>query len=286
MKNAAAMSETGAALVSGRFLVDGHVHIYPSYDERTFLSAAVTNLDREAQAIGLPARQAGVLLLTESRNHDFFRRWRTGTGPGAGWNSVPGADGRSLLVERNGIVRLVVVAGRQLDTTEGLEVHALACSKIFPDVLNLGDTIAAVRDAGAVPALPWGFGKWWGRRRRFIEKHVETAPGIIFLSDSGLRMRPGLPPRLFRTGRDHHVLTLAGSDPLPMRYQHVRAGSYGFVVDGHLSRDRPGDSMHTLLLGLTAQPLLFGSREGPIAFLRDQLSLRLAGSRSTDRTAS
>jgi hypothetical protein len=70
------------------------------------------------------------------------------------------------------------------------------------------------------------------------------------------------------------VAVLPGSDPLPLSWHAGRAGSYGFVLEGELSADRPADDLRQRLRELRASPPVFGRRVTLPGFLRDQVALR------------
>src|SRR4030095_13902120 len=86
---------------------------------------------------------------------------------GRGYSAWRGCDARepSSLVLGH---RLLVIAGHQIVTSERIEVLAIACIENIADGLTLDATITAVRDAGAIPVLPWGVGKGSGERGRFV----------------------------------------------------------------------------------------------------------------------
>ena len=59
---------------------------------------------------------------------------------------------------------LSIVAGRQIVTAENLEILALGFDAGLDDGLPIDEVILAVQAAGALCVLPWGFGKWTGKR--------------------------------------------------------------------------------------------------------------------------
>ena len=80
---------------------------------------------------------------------------------------------------------LVLVAGRQIQTLEGLEALALGTDSEFPDGLELTAALAEVRASGALAVLPWGFGKWWFRRGQLARKAIDSAAANeFFLGDN------------------------------------------------------------------------------------------------------
>src|SRR4029077_15635911 len=146
----------------GFVLADAHVHFHRGFGRDAFLDGALCNFRRGAADLGLAGPLTCCLLLTESAGVCFFRMSQEEGGDGH-WSFAPTAEPESLIVRR-GDDRLILIAGRQVVTREGLEALALATAEDFPDGLPLDETLDRIRAAGALPVLPWGFGKWWSSR--------------------------------------------------------------------------------------------------------------------------
>ena len=239
-----------------QLLIDGHVHLHECYDEARFLEAACANLSRR-ERIG-----TATLLLAEMTGQGVFRRWRNGNGV---WAVKATAEPSSLILGG----KLLVIAGRQIVTAERIEVLALNYAEEIPDGLELEATIAKVQDVDGIPVLPWGVGKWWGKRGRLIER-VATRDGVLLADNAG---RPsGWPqPAMFQ-----QCVVLAGTDPLPLRSEQERVGTYGFILKGPIDSNRPAAAIVRALRKLTQSPPRLGHRVGPFGFLRQQLGLRFA----------
>ncbi|MBA2243434.1 MAG: hypothetical protein H0W11_00625 [Gemmatimonadetes bacterium] len=259
------------------WLVDAHVHIHDCFPLPDFLAGALTNLSAGAQELGLPQGTPGCLMLTESAGADYFRRLRDGDlALPADWKLRPSAADPSVVALYRGQPRVVLIAGRQIATRERLEVLALGWDGFIPDGAPISEVLERVRaeDAGAV--IPWGFGKWWGRRGAQVAELVElAAPGTLFLGDNGGRPRLAPRPRLFRQAAERGVWTLPGSDPLPFPWQAGRAGSYGIFLPADPELDRPASQIKELLRSAESQPIGFGQREQLLRFVRAQANLRI-----------
>jgi hypothetical protein len=236
-------------------LIDGHVHVHDSYNEAAFLASAYANLSR--QGAGTPT-----LLLAEMPGQQVFAKWRRGDAP----CRVSVTRELSSIVLEGG---LLVIAGRQITTAERIEVLAIACIEPIADGLTLNATIAAIRDAGALPVLPWGVGKWSGERGRLIVNAAERYN--VLLGDNAGRPLGWPRPALFK----QHVV-LPGTDPLRLRSDQERVGTYGFVLKGRFDSDRPTGAMVTALQKLTQSPPSFGHRVTPFVFLQQQSGLRFS----------
>lgn len=228
-------------------LVDAHVHVHSCFSAEALIDGAFRNFRRAASELG-HSEAVGCLMLAE----------------------MAGAQVREELVVR-GAERLVVVPGRQIVTRERLEVLALGRDVDIPDGLSLSETLARVRESGALPVLPWGFGKWWGRRGALVEEAIRSE-GELYLGDNSGRLRLAGMPRLLREARR---LVLPGTDPLPFPDQAGRAGSFGFVLEGPLDLSRPAEDLLRRIRALREQPPTYGRGETLPGFLRNQASLQL-----------
>lgn len=237
-------------------LVDSHVHFHPCYDGARFFAAARRNLAPAA---------TGVLMLTECEGHDAFDTWQRS--PPAGL--VPRPTGETISLDFGAAEgrRLIVIAGRQLVTTERLELLALGLPGSAPPRAPLAECVAAVREAGALPVLPWGFGKWTGARARIAAAALEALP--VLAGDNGGRPEVTPLPRLLRGRR-----VLRGSDPLPLAGQEERVGAFGFGLELELG-ERPGAALLARLDDPEAALEDHGAGVSLAACARAQLALRL-----------
>jgi hypothetical protein len=245
-------------------LVDSHVHFHTCYDPQTFLDGALRNFRKAGQA------GTGNLLLTESAGAHWLRRWREGL-KAPGWRFEPTSEEDSLRAVNGVGEGLVLIAGRQIVARERLEVLALGKDLDLADGLPLREVLERVRESGALPVLPWGFGKWWGQRGAVVTETL-AMDGELFLGDNGGRLGPD--PALFRRARKLGIRVLPGSDPLPFSRHAGLAGSYGFILPQAVDLDRPAA---TLLRRIreSGQPRAFGRRAGLPRFLRDQVGMQL-----------
>ena len=267
-------------------LADAHVHFHACFPRDLFFAAALANFRAGARELGMPEATPGLLLLAERRDERWFDRWREeavmeASEPDdrvprpAGWFFSPCGESDSLEARR-GRDRLFVVAGRQIQVREGLEVLALATGDELPDQFSLADTLEWARERGAVTVLPWGFGKWWGERGRVVAELLRRVdPERVFLGDSAGRPAAAPDPAPFRAARSRRLHVLPGTDPLPLSHHAGRPGSYGFLGEGPFDPARPAASLRRMLLARRGQPRVFGRRTGLGGFARDQAALRL-----------
>jgi hypothetical protein len=265
-------------------LIDGHTHLYGAYDDDIFFDSALANLGAAAAQLTIDSDWWGCLLFSEtSRDHAFERlQAEAGRRNGRRWSFRRTMEDGALIARIDGQDRLLLVAGRQIRTVEGLEVLALCCRAEFQDGLPLGAALESVRTQGAVAVLPWGFGKWWFGRARLMRSFLSSPEASsVFLGDNGGRPALLADPPLFELARRSGIFVLAGSDTLPFASEAARVARYGFVVQGDLDLARPADGVKALLKALTKQPRGFGRRQGVASFARHQTALMLRKSRGT-----
>lgn len=272
-------------ILEGDVLVDGHVHLHDCYDVGLFLDAAVRNFRAAAWDLGLEPALEGCLLLADCAGAEAFQRMgkqRLPVSNGA-WSVRDTGEPASLLVQRRDGARLLLVAGRQIVTGEGIEVLALGSEARFQDGRPVRETLQNVRAAHALSVLPWGFGKWRFHRGEVVAAALEEERNArLFLGDNGGRPRMTPDPQLFRMGSALGVRVLPGSDPLPMAWQVRHVARYGFVIEDVAAWAGPARSLVRAILESNVQPRFFGSREWIGGCLRAQVSLRwrsLAGRR-------
>lgn len=262
-------------------LLDTHVHFHACFDPATFLQAADGNFARAAHELGLggdAAPLARVLLVMEIGDDTLIGRLER-AGERAelgGWIARPTAEPGSLALDHPRRQTLLVVEGRQTVTAERLEVLATPCPLELPSGLPLGETLDAAERRRAVPILPWGFGKWTGRRGRAVAGLLESwSPGRLLLADNGGRPALSWKPRLLTLGAQRGFPVVRGSDPLPLAPEVHRVGAFGSLLQGPFDGTRPVSGVRSLLGGLRQPPRAFGRGVDPFTFLNRQLRLRL-----------
>jgi hypothetical protein len=260
------------------YLVDGHVHLHPCFDEARFFAAAASNFAAEGHALGLSSPPCGILMLTESSGSNrFVDLGRSASNQqAASYQLGTTAEDQSLFVTVHGRSPMMIVAGRQVVTSEDLEVLALGCVEELPDGGPLETTLGLVRDAGAIPVVPWGFGKWHSSRRTALLEVLHRQPsGGVFLGDNGGRARWLPKPGVFQTGAEMGLRNLPGSDPLPFSREETRAGSYGFVFDRPLDPREPAADLLRHLAQSEEQYQTFGTGLGAHTFVLNQIGMQI-----------
>jgi hypothetical protein len=259
------------------------VHIHDCFDIQRFLDAAASNFAFHSSPHAAVTPHRYVLCLTETYSANKFTSISRTADSGltktatreASWIFVHSSDEKCLIAAHPIHGEIAIVAGRQIVTAERLEILALGSVEKWDDGLEASDVVQSVRDAGAIPVLPWGFGKWLGRRKRTVEDLMSKfGDGLLYLGDNSGRPRILPNPRQFAAGRELGIRILPGSDPLPFASEYDRAGSFGFYLDGVSEHDgvwaglcaaleQPGLELHS-----------YGFLESPLRFLRNQIAMQ------------
>jgi len=240
---------TGAGIA-----IDAHVHLHDEAGALPLLRTAAANLARSC-----PQATQAVVMLAERQGFHVFERLRP--------RLVPTGEPEAMWLDEDR--GLLLLAGRQLVSAEGLEILGLATRLELPDGLPARDILAAYREADAILVLPWGVGKWLGRRGRLVDSLLERHPDLL-LGDNGGR------PRLWRVPRFGGRPLLSGSDPLPIAGSERAVGRFGSIVEGRLPPDMPAAALKALLRDSRTAIRPFGAPASLPRFLRDQSRLRLA----------
>jgi hypothetical protein len=265
-------------------LVDAHVHIYPCYNLAAFFNAAHDNFYNEAKRFEVQKSFDAFLLLADLTTGKWFDRIKTCADTNnspiemelGSWRIHETGDPLTIqMVSRDG-KKLYLVAGRQIITLERIEVLALFSDHPYIDGKSLDNTIASIRNNDAIPVIPWGAGKWMGKRGTLLTNIISRYPANYFmLGDNGGRPKFWPSPTQFAQARSRGTQILPGSDPLPLLNESTRPGSFGFTLPGSVTKDRPGSYLKKLVADSESQKDPFGIRHGLSTFIANQLALRL-----------
>ena len=259
-------------------LVDSHIHLHSCFDIDALLDSAVHNFlragrSRSSERSGQPV---GCLALTETARDNVYaamasgqERWKPRR-----WSLRTTDDDSALVVRSPANADIIVLAGSQIVTSERLEVLALATARRYPDGRSMRDTLAALAADGVPAVIPWGFGKWWFGRGRFLSELVSSSePRSFFLGDNGGRPVATPRPKLFSEAERRGFRILPGTDLFPYTSQQRKAGSFGFVLDSWRVGSRPATEFRSELARLERSPPAFGSRVNLFEFTWLQVAM-------------
>jgi hypothetical protein len=259
-------------------LIDSHVHIYDCYNIKRFFYSALTNFTHSSTNLGCD-KFIGILFLTETRNDNYFQALKKKQFDfelkELNLKKIETNELNSVAYQSNNNY-LIIISGKQIITSENLEVLALGTT----DNLNYGgslkDSIEKINSIGALPVLPWGVGKWLGRREKIIKDFLENKADMkYFLGDNGGRPIFWSTPGMFEVAEGKGIAVLRGSDPLPLSFQEEKVGKFGFYTEAILDLDYPAKDISSILLNLEETPNNIGSLETPMNFFKNQFSMQI-----------
>jgi hypothetical protein len=252
------MADRTDALTTGSLYIDAHVHLHDPANALGDLRQAAAGF-MAAGTHGQPA----VAMLAERAGFDVF---------GLLASQLKAGDEEEVLWFQHESQHLMLVAGRQIVTAEGIEVLGLGTRAQLPDGLPLGDVLASLDNTDALTVLPWAVGKWLGRRGRLIDHCLSQArPDRVFLGDNGGRPAWWTVPRF-----DSGFKVLCGSDPLPLPGSAARVGRFGTRIEFILPQQKPLQALKRALRDPAAKLTRYGDLASSARFLWDQGRLRVA----------
>lgn len=261
--------------MSGLLLVDAHAHLHDKVPMEAFLAAARDNF-RQAAGVPIPPGELrAVLCLADFPGAEGFSRLQKTAEVGGleGWRVTATGETASLCCAAPDGDRVWLVAGRKVVSGEGLELLALGIISRPAGGQGLFETVRQVIDLGALPVLPWGVGKWWGRRGRMVRRAMVRYGRTLPLGDIGGRpwcWRPLLLEKAKRLG----VPIFPGSDPLRVPADRLRSGAFGTILSGPLAEDRPFAWLRERLAQMAPDAPTFGNPLPVWPFLQHQIALR------------
>ena len=278
--------QTTASHIAGtglEFLVDAHVHIHDGFDIARQLDTAASNFASQAEKLAATADAEFVLCLTEcygtNRFNDFMLACdQNGVVPGLGgseWQIRRSGDPVSVYAEHPRSGRILIVAGRQIVTAEKLEVLGVGTAGDWRDGRPIRETIDALLRSNAVPVLPWGFGKWLGRRGRIVRNLIdEYRRSSLYLGDNSGRLGIAPEPGEFCLAGQAGIAVLPGSDTLPFSSEVSKTASFGFYARDVPDLGGAWESLRSVLVSGRVHVRPFGTLESPLRFVRNQVAMQ------------
>lgn len=267
-------------------MVDGHAHFHREFEAGPFLNSAHANFRDAARRMDSDASFVGVLLLTEGKEENGFERLvaqvtqrnETREGSTAPWSTQDTGEHISVRFTAEAHAPILVVAGRQIPTRERLEVLAIGTRREFEDGKPIRTLIQDVAQAGALPVIPWGAGKWMGHRGRLVDELITDSDlPPFFLGDSGNRPQFWPRPGQLLRAEEEGIGILSGSDPLPFSGEARRVGGFGSALSGthdSLDVDEPVSTLKRSLTAPSTSLHRFGRLEGPLRFVHNQFRMQ------------
>ena len=245
-----------------KFIIDSHIHVYPCYDLDHAFSTLISRMD------GIAADAVKVACLTERYDCDFYDDLSVGSVQLNSRFSVQEDPHEACLwiQPHDGGGSLALLPGRQIVSSENIEVIALAHRDRIADGQPAARIVETVLNNNGVPMLSWSPGKWWFGRGNVVASLFERfSPASIVIGDTGLRPLGWGTPWLMRTARTRGFRVLAGSDPLPVIGEERYFGSYMTEAETASANASPTALIHSIVKDAGVSLSVRGSRLMPFA---------------------
>lgn len=265
-------------------LIDAHVHIYDCFNLHNFFNEAFSNFQSAADQLKSDKTFTGILLLAENSKDNWFQYLASAAGGGVAsddkksgsWTFHRTGEDCSLHARFGANKSLTIIAGRQIVTAERLELISILSGNKYQDGLPLKNLVGEINATDGISVIPWGVGKWMGKRGRFLKNWLnsEDGSGFFWGDNSG---RPNFWPRpyLFKSGDAKGIRILPGSDALPFAGEEAQVGSFGFACDEDISDTTPAKDLNRILKTSATNFNAYGRLETPLRFLHNQLRMQI-----------
>lgn len=258
-------------------IIDSHTHFYDSWDISLdhFLSITFNNLasyvSPEARSTTLaivcildtPRSPEPIIETLGSQNQITHSKWKISPAerePFAYWAT-------------NGDETLLIIAGIQVNSYEGLEVLLIGNAPAINGEGKMSE-ILKHQNPQLLTILPWAVGKWLGKRGKIVSECIKNSQfkGLT-LGDNGGRPKIWNRVRQFSEAYQNNITLLSGSDPLPISKGYLNSGSYGNVFQVKVDVLTPWSS---ILSAINSREISrYGNLSTLISFITDQIKLRL-----------
>lgn len=263
---------------AAHIMVDAHVHIHEHFELNRLFLISLQNFRKALNRNQIYEPFESFLLLTESAGTSQFERLAEmiDVDSSDDFSASATSEPVTIRITTGGGQQLYIVKGRQIVTAENLEILALGYDEDYPDGRPLHYTLKDLEESGCLRVLPWGAGKWLGKRGKIIESLVSSWDGgSLFLGDNGNRPKFWPLPAVFAQAASKGIYNLPGSDPLPFSGLEKKAGSFGFMLRGQIKSETPFQSLASHVVGRPHSVTQFGNAECLRPFIQNQISMQI-----------
>jgi hypothetical protein len=270
-------TQNGKIMEKTPLAIDGHVHIYPNFD----LARAIAGGRNRLCALCNHKAAQPVWFLTERSDCFFFEQLINGELDPAFSETFHIEETRESsavkIIERQNADKntsLLILAGQQVITQEGLEISMIGTRERIPDrKWSAKEVIDKAEQSAGFAVLNWAPGKWFFGRGNIVKSLLSSKRSTdMLIGDTTMRTKLWPTPNLMAQAASRGFRIIAGSDPLPFMGEEDMIGTYGFCL--HAEMRMPVQSIKKALF--SAQTILTqGSRSGLLQFIFRQRSIML-----------
>ncbi|MDD4349506.1 MAG: hypothetical protein PHF70_10390 [Opitutales bacterium] len=257
-------------------LCDTHAHLHAGCDIPLSWNAAYRNLSRFSAGKDFSA----VVFLADMEGQSFFEDLHASIGSqiGSTWSVSATEEAVSVKLTRDDGASIYVVAGAQVVSLERVEVLMLGTRTRLRDGVSLSDVLQGSGDRKGWTVLPWGVGKWIGKRGALVASAFGASPGSagVWACDNGNRPWFWPEPELIGRQRKLGVPVFRGTDPLRIPGDTLRIGSFGNRIVCDFDPERPFGSVDKAIRSGAFEMGATGSCQGLVRFVANQIRLRLS----------
>lgn len=249
------------------FVIDTHVHVHSLYNITDVLESAYSNFAIQARKYSTK-NFMGVLFVYSLNSNDDCNLIFKSEENVLDWkfNQIDSNTFEAL----SGKKQLLIKTGYQVISSEGIEILVLADrAKEFFGV-NAEIVIEKALSEKLLVILPWGVGKWLGKRGVIVNDLIKKFNSKIFLGDNSSRPWFWWRVPQFTLARSLNTKILQGTDPLSISCEERIIGTSGVVC----RMDKLADLNLFDLLSNQAS-INYGHFESSYRFFINQIKIRL-----------
>ncbi len=267
--------------------IDGHVHLWQNFDLDLFFQTAFTNFTLAANSFSPSQENLFVMFLAETKQEKSSKRLEK---LGMVKNNCNYSQNISYaflnLTENIKVLKvrhlksdkiLFIIFGQQITCSEGIEILSFFTPHEIENENPILDIIDKITLNSGIVVIPWGVGKWLGRRGKIIENTLDSLGSTenVFIGDNA--NRPWFWPsyKIEQLAHRYDTGILSGSDPLNIKKGFNNIGSYGTILDIPTFEIKHISQIKSHLINSKSHMKQFGKPQKALPFLYTQVATRL-----------
>lgn len=221
-------------------LIDTHSHFHNKFEADIFFNCAWNNFARVFMDKGSdknPGNGVFILLLLFQSGVNISKRLTEILINSHEWQ-IQGETGDSFFkLESNQGKVLFIAGGYQLISREKIELLQLFPVEFASENIPAAEMADSLIKNDQIVIIPWGFGKWTGKRGKIVKKIFENKQ--VLAADTLNRGTLWPYPKLlkFAQARNHNILI--GTDPLPLKSEVHKTGLSGIYLFDEFDFENP-----------------------------------------------
>jgi len=249
-------------------LIDTHVHMHKKYNLDNALDSAWTNFSKQS-GDSSHENYLGVLFIYSLRAEEYINSEYMESRQPKAW-AFKQID--KITIEARSLQKKILIkTGYQVVSNEGIEVLVQTnnADEFFGE--DTESIIEKALDDKLLIILPWGVGKWLGRRGKIINRIISKYGSRIFLGDNSARPWFWRNVAQFKLAKKYKTRILPGTDPLSISGEEKIIGTCGIRCEVNKLND------YDIIDILTNRQITsYGQFESAYRFFYNQFKLRVS----------